>query len=419
MSLTIFYSWQSDTPKAVNRNFIEDALEKAIKKLHATLTVEEALRDEKLELDKDTKGVPGIPPIADVIFDKISQCAIFVPDITFVGRTEDGRRISNPNVLIEYGWALKVVTHSRMIPVMNTFYGEPNAETLPFDMRHLRHPITYRLDENAAPEEKAQTKEQLTSDLIEAIRLILKSGVINNLPAEDSAFQEIPYTLNPSTFLGEREPLSSEPLLLLPNVSRLFLRIIPTMRIEEIKTSKAALDIVRSGSLVAMDREGQGYRYDRNRYGAFAYDNNENQVLNLTQLFKNGELWGIDSYLIDKNRLMSQAKVDIGFFPSSAFEKIFVYTLTNYLLFIKDTLKLSLPIRFIAGATDVAGYRMAAPQGMNFGGFERFAGNVVENHIIYEGLITDYDVKAADILRPFFNLLWEECDLERPDKEIL
>jgi hypothetical protein len=118
----------------VNRNFIEDALEKAIKKLHETLTVEEALRDEKLALDKDTKGVPGTPPIVDTIFEKISKCGIFPPDITFVGKTEAGWLIPNPNVLIEYGWALREVGHSRLIPVMNTFYGEPSAETLPFTL---------------------------------------------------------------------------------------------------------------------------------------------------------------------------------------------------------------------------------------------------------------------------------------------
>ena len=76
-------------------------------------------------------------------------------------------------------------------------------------------------------------------------------------------------------------------------------------------------------------------------------------------------------------------------------------------------------MRFIVGATDVAGYRMTAPQGMDFPGYERFRGNVVKPHVIYEGLISDYDMKVTDMLRPFFELLWEECGLNRPDKEIL
>jgi hypothetical protein len=104
MAFTIFYSWQSDISAKVNRNFIEDALVKAIKKLGQDIKIQEALRDEEIEIDKDTQGVPGIPPIVDTIFKKISNCGIFVPDLTFVGRTEDGRLLSNPNVLVEYGW---------------------------------------------------------------------------------------------------------------------------------------------------------------------------------------------------------------------------------------------------------------------------------------------------------------------------
>ena len=76
MASTVFYSWQSDTPAKSNRNFIEDALEKAIKALGRDVEIQEALRDEEIRLDKDTKGVPGIPPIADVIFEKISKCQV-------------------------------------------------------------------------------------------------------------------------------------------------------------------------------------------------------------------------------------------------------------------------------------------------------------------------------------------------------
>ncbi len=58
---------------------------------------------------------------------------------------------------------------------------------------------------------------------------------------------------------------------------------------------------------------------------------------------------------------------------------------------------------------------MAMTQG--FG--DRFGGHVFENNIIHEGTITDYNVKVTDILRPFFEYIWEECGLERPDKEVL
>jgi hypothetical protein len=70
MAITIFYSWQSDLPNRLNRTFIEKALEKAIKKLGENMEILEALRDEGIELDKDTKGMAGMPPIVEVIFNK-------------------------------------------------------------------------------------------------------------------------------------------------------------------------------------------------------------------------------------------------------------------------------------------------------------------------------------------------------------
>jgi len=67
MSLSIFYSWQSDSPKETNRDFIESMLEKAITRLSGDVELQEAIRDEPLVLEKDTKGIPGTPPIVDTI----------------------------------------------------------------------------------------------------------------------------------------------------------------------------------------------------------------------------------------------------------------------------------------------------------------------------------------------------------------
>jgi hypothetical protein len=136
----IFYSWQSDASNTTNRNFIEDALFKAVKELgRSDDELYEPPRD--VELDKDTKDVPGQPPIADTIFRKIEDCAVFVADMTFVSKTEAGRLSPNPNVLIEYGWALAKCGHRRIVTVMNTAHGEPNETKLPFDLRHYRWPI--------------------------------------------------------------------------------------------------------------------------------------------------------------------------------------------------------------------------------------------------------------------------------------
>jgi hypothetical protein len=126
--LTVFYSWQSDSPSNLNRSFIERALEKALKRLHSDATLENALRDTNVELDKDTQGVAGSPPIAETILRKIEDCAVFVADLSFVGESKNGftnasgkpRQFPNPNVLIEYGYALQCHSHAKLIGIMNT-----------------------------------------------------------------------------------------------------------------------------------------------------------------------------------------------------------------------------------------------------------------------------------------------------------
>jgi hypothetical protein len=82
--LTVFYSWQSDTPSNLNRSFIEKSIHEALERLKSGAELEIALRDATLELDKDTKGIGGSPPIADTIFRKIEECAVFVADLTRV-----------------------------------------------------------------------------------------------------------------------------------------------------------------------------------------------------------------------------------------------------------------------------------------------------------------------------------------------
>ena len=257
MALTLFYSWQSDLPNKINRSFIEDALEKTIKHLGSDNTIQEAMRDRDIVLDRDTKGVPGTPPIVDVIFNKIAQCDIFVPDFTFIGQSIEGRPIPNPNVLIEYGWALRCLTHTRMLPVMNTAFGEPSSTNLPFDLRHLRHPLTYYLKEDATPDERGRVKEQLIKDLAGAIKLMIPSVVLEKTAGKDTGYAGIPATTDPATFLQPGETFTAtnqfirgNKTLSLSQGQRLFLRLIPSVPLRSAITSKTLLDLARSGQLV-------------------------------------------------------------------------------------------------------------------------------------------------------------------------
>ena len=92
MSGIIFFSWQSDRPTNVCRNFIERALEMAADRLKADIHVEEAVRND-LQIDRDTKNVSGTPPIFETIMAKIENASVFVPDLTFVGTRDNGKSV--------------------------------------------------------------------------------------------------------------------------------------------------------------------------------------------------------------------------------------------------------------------------------------------------------------------------------------
>ena len=178
MEITVFYAWQSDRDKKVNRYFIQEAAEKALKRI-----TDDASIDFSLKLDHDTKDVPGMPEITTTILKKIEESHIFLADLTFVAIREaeeprgKSKYVPNPNVLFELGYAFKSLGSERIICVMNTGYGD--AELQIFDLAHRRWPIRYEL----TPEDqanKADVRKSLGAEIESAVRSILKSGTITN-----------------------------------------------------------------------------------------------------------------------------------------------------------------------------------------------------------------------------------------------
>lgn len=178
MARTIFYAWQADRPNSLCRSFIEKCLKKAIQNANTTLGT-----NSTLELDRDTQKVPGSPVIAETILSKINGCSIFVADLTAVSqyRTDDKRtkKSPNPNVLLEYGYALKAKGYAALIGVCNTHFG--NRDSLPFDLRHRRAIIEYNLTDRHSPSEKKAIATRLTEDFTRAILDILKAVVPGTL----------------------------------------------------------------------------------------------------------------------------------------------------------------------------------------------------------------------------------------------
>ena len=183
-------------------------MESAARELAQDLDIEPALRT--LEVDRDTKGVSGSPPIVDTIFRKIDEAAIFVGDMTFVGKRADGRPTPNPNVLIEYGWALKSLSHGRVVTVVNVSHGMPTAENMPFNMRHLRHPIQYECPVGADEAARGKARIQIAKALKVHPREVLASNDFRRSlpkPPEPLPFETKPELDGPGRFRAPGEPL--------------------------------------------------------------------------------------------------------------------------------------------------------------------------------------------------------------------
>ena len=167
--MKIFWSWQDDYFPNRNRHFIKAALEDAVATLGDEYDLEDAGRP---ELDHDTKGVAGAVEIAPTVLKKIAESVVFVGDVTPIARSEKGKALPNPNVMVELGWSLNAPGQTRQIYVLNTADGW-KIEDLPFDIRG-RRVLTYSLAEGVKTAEKVKIKTRLVSDLTEAIRTNLK-----------------------------------------------------------------------------------------------------------------------------------------------------------------------------------------------------------------------------------------------------
>ncbi|KQZ91796.1 hypothetical protein G6M12_24300 [Agrobacterium tumefaciens] len=121
-------------------------------------------------------GVGGSPIIAETILRKIREAAVFVADVTPVGKTVGGKLLPNPNVMIELGYALRVLEHERIVLVMNRAEGAA-LKHLPFDLRHWRAPVVYSLHRLATEEQRAEVAKQLRVVLRTPIEASLKAAV--------------------------------------------------------------------------------------------------------------------------------------------------------------------------------------------------------------------------------------------------
>lgn len=198
MKHSIFYAWQSDLDPALTRNFIDEALERAVKDLNRS----ESVRVEAV-MDRDTAGIAGTPGISETIFQKIDECDVFVGDVSIVNEAKNVRNVSfirqlagavagvvleqvgtdhdikrpapNPNVLLELGYAAATIGWNRVILVQNTAYGD--ISTLPFDLRGRRVVPFHLSSKESRVDQRPKLREELSTALKRALEGMLAPPV--------------------------------------------------------------------------------------------------------------------------------------------------------------------------------------------------------------------------------------------------
>jgi hypothetical protein len=420
---SIFFSWQSDTETMTGRNLVERALERAVAAIGMDTGVESVVR-EGLEIDRDTKGVAGSPPIVETIFKKIDGAAAFVADMTFAGKRPDGAPIPNPNVLIEYGWALKSLGHARIVSVMNTAFGNPSNEQLPFDMRHLRHPIQYHCPEGADEATRLKARNSLAKELERAIKDVIASDEFKASlpePVKQPVFHKRDELGGPGRFRARGHALGVSDQSFLGNPSNdvrleegpvAWLRVMPTFdpgkRWKFIELKKAATN---GFHLMPMASGVGSFDYIRAEDGFGVYatiHGSQGSTRWAVFAFDTGEVWAADSYVVGATAsdALGHSNGKRGTIPLD--EPSFATALQNYSTFLKR-LGVEGPYRWIAGIDGIKS------RGLWFGRslFGNPRGERVVESVSASGT---HAVGNSEVLslKPFFEAIYDKCGLERP-----
>lgn len=413
MAHTVFFSWQSDRSPNEGRNLIESAIKIALERLGENVEIVEAVR-QGLELDKDTKGVPGNPPLVETILKKIDRSAIFVPDVTAVAARSNGELIPNPNVLIEYGWALRSRGHHQIVPVMNTAHGDPRKFPLPFDLAHLRFPILYSLPDGSRAADRRAVRDELARDFEVAFRTILESDLFQSQlpkPPIPPPFREKEPLNGRARFRAAGKPLgiASEGLIerienraartiKLADGPAYWLRVIPTAELKQKLSTQTVKEKALQLGIVPLVRPAQsqsiGFARGEDGGGFFPVQGTDT-VNSVAYVFGTGEVWVIDAWL---SMIPQYLELD---------ERIFSATLQQCAE-VLGRIGIGGPYKWIAGMEGIEHRRLVLADRPS-----ARLGTCIVDRIEKDGR---YDVSQDPgvALQPFFEEIFDACGAVRP-----
>jgi hypothetical protein len=394
----------------------------AITRLREAADIEEPIERETrsaLHLDQDRKGISGSPDLARVILEKIEQAVVFVGDVTPVGTVPDNepgavaKRIMNPNVAIELGYALHALTDRALLMVLNEHYGS-RADLL-FDLQSKAGPIMFRLSPDADKDTIAAEARQLTGHFVEALRPYIEQQVQHErlqrpFPAAEAKdglarFRARNEALGIRERAGNLDPGGGS-ILLAPGPA-IWLRLMPSVdpgkkwTIQELSTALSkginlptiVNPVFGTYTIRADDGVGTILLADGMQTPSVAF------------AFKTGEIWAIDTWILSAEQSMLLT-VEI--------EQALTDRLRRYGQ-VLSLLGLPPPYRWIAGITGATGRQLQFPPAGHQIRVPGFSGPLCASDNIGSEEMYDGSSSPMTALLPFFKEIFDSCGIERPE----
>jgi hypothetical protein len=295
---------------------------------------------------------------------------------------------------------------------MNIAYGNPKHEGLPFDLAHLRFPVTFDLAEGANETVRRNTRDNLAKELGGALRTIFDSEEFKTQtpkPPEAPAFprqKNVAGSLARFRIQGKPLGLLTDPVAQLigqPESSELQLcegaacwfrlmptrdpgRHLPVFEIRNRASDLALMPVLHMSQNIGFVRGSDGCGY-------YSVDGG-NTTRSVAYVFKTGEIWLVDSWL---------AQVGVVELNENAFTE----TLRKCAEVSTNRLGLLGPYQWEAGFEGIFGRMLARPSQSN-----RRRGTAVEECVYDSGQFA-LGEDPAETLRPFFEKVFDCFGLRR------
>jgi hypothetical protein len=417
--MKVFFSWQSDTPARIGKNFLRDSLKEAVEQLKLQASVEEGRRFSR-DAGADEAQSEGSPGELKALLKNISEAATLIADVTPLGQSLKSvdnpeakavRKFIDSDVAFEAGYATHVLGDRKVVLLFNAHYGW--HDDLPLNLRNRGGAIAFTLVPNASRPEIEAERKKLVSKLLTALGQSLNaapSAVGSGLPATQGnrgAYFKPGEVLASSGKSGAGEigySYDAEALC--------YLRLIPLPPLERLLPLVNLRKVVERAPLLS--RQPEGALVGRNDYGAIAFEPSSppsrgpGNLASSTQMFITGEIWSIGNSLIARERGERPQWIKLPFLSSVIFERVYYDQLRALTQFALEHLSLSAPWEVECGVAGSKGLHLWVSA-------QETSGPIVQADVITRRTMKSGSEAEMDaILLEFFNLLHAAAGSERP-----